>query len=120
VLKPIVSGGGVVGYLGYVPQIERLQSLERVYLTRQRLAFAVVELGMLLAAVGLAAGLAYWLTRRVRALVQTTNALIRGDYTVRLTPRGGDELAQLAGDFNTLAAARPPPGSPRRIARHIA
>src|SRR5262249_44280006 len=43
------------------------------------------------------------LSRRVRALVQTTNALIRGDYTVRLDLRGHDELAQLAGDFNTLA-----------------
>jgi two-component system sensor histidine kinase BaeS len=52
----------------------------------------------------LAAGLAYWLTRRVRALVHTTNALIRGDYTARLAPRGHDELAQLARDFNTLAA----------------
>jgi two-component system sensor histidine kinase BaeS len=40
----------------------------------------------------------------VRALVHSTNALIRGDYTVRLTPRGHDELAQLARAFNTLAA----------------
>jgi len=104
VLKPIVANGQTVGYLGYVPLVERLQSLERVFLRRQHQAFAVVTLGMLLAAFLLAAGLAYWLTRRVRALVHTTNALIRGDYTVRLTPRGGDELAQLARDFNTLAA----------------
>src|SRR5215470_13145222 len=58
---------------------------------------------MLVAAVVLAGGLAYWLTRRVRALVQTTNALIRGDYSARVTPRGHDELAQLGRDFNTLA-----------------
>jgi two-component system, OmpR family, sensor histidine kinase BaeS len=104
VLKPIVSGERVVGYLGSVPRIERLQSLERVFLRRQHLAFAAVAFGMVLAAIVLAAGLTYWLTRRVRALVQTTNALIRGDYTVRVVPRGHDELAQLAGDFNTLAA----------------
>jgi two-component system, OmpR family, sensor histidine kinase BaeS len=104
VLKPIVSGGQVVGYLGYVPRIERVQSLERVYLRRQHQAFAAVAVGMLLAALALAAGLAYWLSRRVRALVQTTNALIRGDYSARLAPRGHDELAQLARDFNTLAA----------------
>jgi two-component system sensor histidine kinase BaeS len=104
VFKPIVSGGQVVGYLGYVPQVERLASLERVYLRRQRLAFAAVALGMLLAAFVLAAGLAYWLTRRVRALVQATNALIRGEYQARLAPHGHDELAQLARDFNTLAA----------------
>jgi two-component system sensor histidine kinase BaeS len=58
---------------------------------------------MVLAAIVLAAGLSYWLTRRMRALVQTTNALIRGDYTARVEPRGHDELAQLASDFNTLA-----------------
>ncbi len=104
VLKPIESSGRTVGYVGYVPRIERLQSLERVYLRRQHQAFAAVAVGMVVAAFVLAAGLAYWLSRRVRALVHSTNALIRGDYTVRLAPRGHDELAQLARDFNTLAA----------------
>jgi two-component system, OmpR family, sensor histidine kinase BaeS len=104
VLKPVESGGRVVGYLGYLPRIERLQSLERVYLRRQHQAFGAVAVGMVVAAFILAAGLAYWLSRRVSALVHTTNALIRGDYTVRLAPRGHDELAQLARDFNTLAA----------------
>ncbi len=104
VLKPIDTGGPIVGYLGYVPRIERVQSLERVYLRRQHQAFAAVAIGMVLAALGLAAGLAYWLTRRVRALVRGTNALIHGDYTARVTPRGHDELAHLARDFNTLAA----------------
>jgi two-component system, OmpR family, sensor histidine kinase BaeS len=103
-LKPIDTNGPVVGYLGYVPRLERVQSLERVYLRRQYQAFAVVAIGMVLAALGLAAGLAYWLTRRVRALVRGTNALIRGDYAARVTPRGHDELARLARDFNTLAA----------------
>jgi two-component system sensor histidine kinase BaeS len=104
VLKPIDTGGPIVGYLGYVPRIERMQSLERVYLRRQHQAFAAVAIGMVLAALGLAAGLAYWLTRRVRGLVRGTNALIRGDYTALVTPRGHDELARLARDFNTLAA----------------
>src|SRR5215471_938341 len=104
VLKPIESQGRVVGYLGYVPRLERLQSLERVYLRRQHQAFGAVAVGMVLAAFALAAGLAYWLSRRVSALVSTTNALIRGDYAARVTPHGHDELAQLAGDFNTLAA----------------
>src|SRR5262244_3383720 len=104
VLKPIGSGGTVVGYLGYVPRVELVQSLERVYLRRQHQAFAAVAIGMVVAALGLAAGLAYWLTRRVRALMRGTNALIRGDYTARVTPRGHDELGRLARDFNTLAA----------------
>src|SRR5262252_9019315 len=97
VLKPIDTGGTVVGYLGYVPRVELVQSLERVYLRRQHQAFTAVAIGMVVA------GLAYWLTRRVRALMRGTNALIHGDYTARVTPRGHDELARLAGDFNTLA-----------------
>jgi len=104
VLKPIDSEKRIIGYLGYVPRIERLQSLERVYLRRQHQAFAAVAVGMVLAALALGAGLAYWLSRRVRALVHTTHALIRGDYTARVEPRGHDELALLARDFNTLAA----------------
>src|SRR5262252_8619145 len=104
VLLPIESDGRTVGYLGYVPRTERLQALERVYLRRQHQAFVAVALGMVLAAFLLAAGLAYWLSRRVRALVHTTNALIRGDYSVRLALSGDDELAQLARHFNTLAA----------------
>ena len=105
VLKPIESGGArrrlsrlrVEGRAARSP-------LERVYLRRQHQAFAAVALGMGLAALVLGAGLAWWLSRRVSALVQATNALIRGDYAARLAPRGHDELAQLAGDFNTLAA----------------
>jgi two-component system sensor histidine kinase BaeS len=55
------------------------------------------------AALVLGAGLAYWLTRRIRLLARGTNALIRGDYRVRLGAPGHDELAQLARDFNMLA-----------------
>ena len=107
VLRPIEAGGRVVGYLGSVSRIDRLQSLERVYLRRQHQAFGAVAVGMGLAAFILAAGLAYWLSRRVRALVHTTNALIRGDYGVRLAPRGHDELAQLARDFTTSTRSLP-------------
>jgi two-component system, OmpR family, sensor histidine kinase BaeS len=104
VLKAIVVGGRTAGFLGYVPRLELIASVERVYLQRQRLAFATVALGMLIAAFLLGAGLSYWLTRRTRALARATNALIRGDYQVRLDARGHDELAQLARDFNQLAA----------------
>jgi two-component system, OmpR family, sensor histidine kinase BaeS len=104
VRKPIVARGATAGYLGYVPRLELIASIERVYLERQRLAFASVALAMLIAALILGAGLSYWLTRRTRALARATNALIRGDYQVRVDARGHDELAQLARDFNQLAA----------------
>jgi two-component system sensor histidine kinase BaeS len=103
-LKPITVNGRTVGYLGYVPRPEIIASIERVYLQRQRVAFGSIAVGMVGAALVLGAGLAYWLTRRIRLLARGTNALIRGDYGVRLDTPGHDELAQLARDFNILAA----------------
>jgi two-component system sensor histidine kinase BaeS len=103
-LKPIVVAGTTAGYLGYVPRPDIIASIERVYLERQRFTFGTIALGMLASALALAAGLAYWLTRRIRTLARGTHALIQGDYGVRLVAPGRDELAQLARDFNTLAA----------------
>ena len=104
VLKPIVVEARTVGYLGYVPRPDMIASIERIYLQRQRVAFGAIALGMLAAALLLGAGLAYWLTRRIRLLIRGTAALIHGDYDVRLQTPGRDELSQLARDFNTLAA----------------
>lgn len=100
---PVVTGAQTVGYVGYVPRPEVIASIERVYVQRQRIAFGVIAIGMLLASLLLAAGLAYWLTRRIRAIAQATNALIRGDHSVTLEVPGNDELARLAADVNTLA-----------------
>lgn len=104
VLKPITAIGTTVGYLGYVPRLQFLQSIESVYLGRQHLTFGALAIGMLLASLLLGAGLAYWLTRRIRFLARATDALIHGRYDLQLEDPGHDELAQLARDLNTLSA----------------
>lgn len=104
-LRAIVSQGQTVGYLGYVPRTELLESIERVYLSRQHLTFAGLAAAMLFASLALSAGVSYWLTRRVRVLAQAAQALRAGHYDSRLREAGHDELAQLARDFNALAAA---------------
>ncbi|HEX2197817.1 MAG TPA: ATP-binding protein [Burkholderiales bacterium] len=103
VMKPIEWQAQPVGYLGYVPRPEALESIERLYLRRQHYAFAAIGLGMLAAALLLGAGLSGWLSRRIRNLAGATESLIQGNYDVRLRPEGHDELARLARDFNTLA-----------------
>jgi two-component system sensor histidine kinase BaeS len=103
VMKPIDWQAKTVGYLGYVPRPEALESIERLYLQRQHYAFAAIGLGMLAAALLLGAGLSQWLSRRIRKLAAATASLIQGNYDVRLLPEGHDELARLARDFNTLA-----------------
>jgi two-component system sensor histidine kinase BaeS len=104
VFKPIAWDGRVVGYLGYLPRPERVAAIERALAAQQHLQFAAIALGMLVAALALGAGLAQWLTRRTRAVARGTTALIQGDYDVRLDAAGDDELAQLARNFNELAA----------------
>jgi two-component system sensor histidine kinase BaeS len=104
VLKPIVVQQKAVGFLGYVPRPDIAASVERLYVQRQHVAFAAIAAGMIAAALLLGAGLTYWLTRRIQALARGTDALRRGDYAMRLDAQGHDELAQLARDFNALAA----------------
>ena len=104
-LRPIAVHARTVGYLGYVPRTELLESIERVYLSRQHVTFAGLAVAMAIASLLLGAGVAYWLTRRVRELADAAQRLKAGHYGQRLAERGHDELAQLAGDFNTLAEA---------------
>jgi two-component system, OmpR family, sensor histidine kinase BaeS len=103
VLKPIEFNRQTVGFLGYLPRPEVLESIERIYVRRQHGAFAAIALGMLAAALLLGAGLATWLARRIHSLAEATHRLIEGDYEVRVKPEGHDELARLARDLNTLA-----------------
>ena len=68
--------------------------------------FFLVVVGLLLAVI---TGLAFAATRRVLSpvgrLAQAAQAMSGGDLTVRLEPRGRDELARLVATFNTMAAA---------------
>jgi two-component system sensor histidine kinase BaeS len=104
ILKPIERDGRVVGYLGYLPRPERVAAIEGALAGQQHLQFAALALGMLVAALAVGAGLAHWLARRTRAVARGTAALIQGNYDVRLAASGHDEIAQLARDFNELAA----------------
>ncbi len=104
-LKAIEWQGKTVGYLGYIPRPDVLESIERIYLQRQHFAFGAIGIGMLIAALLLGAGLAHWLTRRISHLAQTAGSLRDGNYDARVRVGGNDELARLGRDFNALAEA---------------
>jgi two-component system, OmpR family, sensor histidine kinase MtrB len=70
------------------------------------LAFCLIAGGVLLAAI---AGLAFAASRRVllpvRRLARAAQRMSDGDLSVRIEPKGRDELAQLTATFNGMAAA---------------
>ncbi len=103
VLRPITLDAQVIGYLGFVPRLKVVESLEKLFAAQQNRKFAAIAIGMLLAGLLIAAALAQWLTRRIRRVAQGAGELIQGRYDVRIEPQGHDELAQLAQDFNQLA-----------------
>jgi two-component system sensor histidine kinase BaeS len=105
VLRPIEWRNQVVGYLGYLPRDDLVETLDRLFAERQELSFAILTFGMLVTAILLSAGIARWISRPVQQLAEGTRALKRGDYAMRTNVAGGDELAQLAADFNSLGEA---------------
>lgn len=102
---PINVDGQVVGFLGYVPRLQRVESLESITRQQQLDRIQVIGLGMLAAVLIIAWLVANWLARRLRVLGAGATALARGDYATRIPVQGHDELARLAGDFNHLAEA---------------
>jgi len=105
VLRPIESLDKTVGYLGYIPRLQMVASLEQIFLTQQNRKFAAIAVGLLAAVLLNAALIAHWLSRRLRVLREGTTGLTRGEYHIRIPAHGHDELAQLAADFNRLAQA---------------
>jgi len=105
VRRPVVVQDQTVGYLAYVPRMQVVESLERVFSTEQNRRFGAIAIGLLAAVLANAALIAHWLSRRLTALSAGAAALAQGRYGTRLDIRGDDELERLAGDFNRLAAA---------------
>ncbi|MGH3270957.1 MAG: ATP-binding protein [Trebonia sp.] len=70
------------------------------------LIFFAVEAGLLLAMIATAAiAASRRVLRPVRRLARATQRMSGGDLSVRIQPRGRDELAQLVASFNGMASA---------------
>ena len=74
-------------------------------------AVGILEQGALIAAAGilvtfiLLSGIGYSLSRRLTCLADASKALAEGKLDHRLSDNGGDELALLSGQFNSMASA---------------
>jgi two-component system sensor histidine kinase BaeS len=104
-LHPIRHQDQVVGFLGLLPGKPVNQLGELLFMERQAKAFFWITLLMIALSAGFALLLAYTLGHPLKRITVAAKALAVGRYNVRLPVESGDELGQLARDFNEMAAA---------------
>ena len=104
-LHPIRYQDQTVGFLGVLPGKPANQPLELRFMERQSQSFVWIAVFMVLLSAGLALLLAYTLVRPLKRITAAAKALAVGSYDTRLPVESGDELGQLARDFNEMAAA---------------
>lgn len=85
--------------------LERNRSLQHVYDNRGELLRIYRVTMVVLVAVSAALSMAFAMsfTVPIRRLSRATRAFARGNYRSRVQPKGGDEIADLMEDFNTMA-----------------
>ena len=103
ILKAIEIDGTTVGWLGLAKRQPSSGSREKAFLREQTKALAVI--GFL--ALVLAALVSYLLSRHllkpIEQLTRGAHALASRKFNARIEVFSGDELGQLADDFNTMA-----------------
>ncbi|MDH4134209.1 MAG: ATP-binding protein [Gammaproteobacteria bacterium] len=100
---PIPVDGNTVGYIGFTRRAKITDDLDRLFRDRLRASLGWIVAGMTLVASLAALLLARRMVRPIHELRSAARALASGDYSVSITPRSGDELGELAQDFNALA-----------------
>ncbi len=104
-LRPISVNGETVGWLSLTPAHVPTTDIDRSFLDEQLRALYPIGGGALLLSLLFGVPMGRHLLRPVKAIAGGARRLTMGRYETRLQPQGGDELGQLAQDFNTLAEA---------------
>lgn len=100
---PLRHDGTLVGTLILLPQKELSDVHQLRFVQQQKLALALVGFVVLLISTLLSLLLARRLVRPIQLLAAATRRLAGGAYATRVAAASGDELGQLARDFNALA-----------------
>lgn len=101
---PIQVDGEVVGYLlpmDTLPGV--LDPAQEAFLWRVRVALVLATIGALGAALAIGGLLFHSIITPLRRLTAASQAIARGDLSVRAPVSGSDEVAQLARAFNQMA-----------------
>lgn len=102
-LKPLLQGEKTLGYLGLLPLKMLADARQMRFVRKQKQAFALIALAMVLLAALVSIPLAQRMVKRIRSLASVTHRLASGRYDTRIPVESSDELGLLARDFNALA-----------------
>ena len=100
---PILVDGQPVGYLAIAPLQRLTKQIDQNFLKKQEQSIYLIAVAALLFAALISAILAKQLTRPIRALASGAHSITAGHFDTRIPVARGDELGDLAGDFNRLA-----------------
>ncbi len=97
--------GKVVGWLSVAKPGGLFYAADQRFQMQQSRATRVIVIAAAVLSALVSIVLARLILAPVRRIVRATHQLAEGQYSVRVPERGGDELNQLAADFNRLAAS---------------
>ncbi|CAH0993046.1 Signal transduction histidine-protein kinase BaeS [Sinobacterium norvegicum] len=92
-----------VGYLGFRQHTELASSIDRLFINQQRNNFIFIALGIFITSIIMAFFIAGRLSRPLKSMAEVTKKIAAGNYQVRATGKGGEELNTLSNTINVLA-----------------
>lgn len=102
-VQKILQDGKLIGWLGVNKRRHRLSPLERAFLQQQSKLFYLIGAGIFALTVFVSLFLSRHLLAPIKELTDGTRALASRQFATRIAARTGDELGQLAADFNVMA-----------------
>ena len=102
-LRPLMDQKTVVGYVGFARLANLSHPLDLAYLKQQKKIFFMAGLLFLASSVLVSLVLAVHLLSPIKKLSRATRKLGQRKFDTRLHLKTGDELGQLARDFNHMA-----------------
>ena len=103
IMAPILGQGKIVGYLGINPLRNPLDNAGYNFVSELYQRFYLASAIMLILGSIVAFFLAKHFSRPIKDLAKAVHAIASGNYDRRVSVERGDELGQLAHDFNFLA-----------------
>ncbi|WP_370979980.1 ATP-binding protein [Agaribacterium sp. ZY112] len=98
----VESQNKIVGWISYEPPKTILRKSGQRFLLKQLHFFLWASLGLTLAAALIAALIARWLTKPLKAIKVKAQEVGQGNFSVRLNYQSSDELGTLCTSFNSM------------------